>query len=154
MSGALKEILDSLNERPLQKKAISARPFLTVLEKIFRQRISRSQQDAQEFLQVVAEKLAEEYHGIKKMRKRRESRGSLGERLASPTRDLEKEARLHALVEAVEERGMPLEGAMESEIICTQCKYRKKPICSKFVVLTVSVPHKVGNLAACSQYGD
>ncbi|QSZ29084.1 hypothetical protein DSL72_003594 [Monilinia vaccinii-corymbosi] len=58
----LKEMLDALNERPLYKKTISAGPFVTVLESAFKQRISRQQQDAQEFLQVVAERLCDEYH--------------------------------------------------------------------------------------------
>ncbi|RAL63845.1 hypothetical protein DID88_003488 [Monilinia fructigena] len=58
----LKDILDALNERPLYKKTISAGPFVTVLEAAFKQRISRQQQDAQEFLQVVAERLCDEYH--------------------------------------------------------------------------------------------
>ncbi|KAL3427972.1 ubiquitin carboxyl-terminal hydrolase [Phlyctema vagabunda] len=58
----LKEILDALNERPLYKKTISAAGFVGVLEHAFKQRISRQQQDAQEFLQVVAERLCDEYH--------------------------------------------------------------------------------------------
>lgn len=58
----LKDILDALNERPLYKKTISAAGFVGVLEQAFKQRISRQQQDAQEFLQVVAERLCDEYH--------------------------------------------------------------------------------------------
>ncbi|KAI5838672.1 hypothetical protein DFP73DRAFT_253231 [Morchella snyderi] len=69
LTAALKDILDGLNERPLYRKTLSARPFLTVLERVFRQRISRSQQDAHEFLQVVAETIAEEYHKQKKSAK-------------------------------------------------------------------------------------
>ncbi|KAI5788422.1 hypothetical protein EDC01DRAFT_617365 [Geopyxis carbonaria] len=66
LTAALKEILDSLNERPLHRKTISNRPFLLVLERVFRQQISRAQQDAHEFLQVVAETLAEEHDRQKK----------------------------------------------------------------------------------------
>jgi ubiquitin carboxyl-terminal hydrolase 16 len=58
----LKDILDALNERPLYRKTISATGFVACLEHAFRQRISRQQQDAQEFLQVVAERLCDEYH--------------------------------------------------------------------------------------------
>lgn len=58
----LKDMLDALNERPLYKKTISAATFVRCLEEAFRQRISRQQQDAQEFLQVVAERLSDEYH--------------------------------------------------------------------------------------------
>lgn len=64
----LKEILDALNERPIYKKTISAAGFVKVLEVAFRQRISRQQQDAQEFLQVVAERLCDEHHAAKRAR--------------------------------------------------------------------------------------
>lgn len=62
VTSGLKDILDALNERPIYKKTISAAPFVSVLEAAFKQRISRQQQDAQEFLQVVAERLGDEYH--------------------------------------------------------------------------------------------
>jgi ubiquitin carboxyl-terminal hydrolase 16 len=62
VSYGLKDILDALNERPIYKKTISAGDFVKVLENAFKQRISRQQQDAQEFLQVVAERLCDEYH--------------------------------------------------------------------------------------------
>lgn len=65
----LKDILDALNERPIYKKTISAAPFIRILEVAFRQRISRQQQDAQEFLQVVAERLCDEYHAGSRVRR-------------------------------------------------------------------------------------
>ena len=65
---SLKDIIDSLNERPIYKKTITAAPFVRSLELAFRQRISRQQQDAQEFLQVVAERLCDEYHAGHKAR--------------------------------------------------------------------------------------
>jgi ubiquitin carboxyl-terminal hydrolase 16 len=64
----LKEMLDKLNERPINKKTISAIEFVRVLEQAFRQRISRQQQDAQEFLQIVAETLKEEYRAGERAR--------------------------------------------------------------------------------------
>ncbi|KAI0125469.1 U1biquitin-specific peptidase-like protein [Xylariales sp. AK1849] len=64
----LKQILDALNERPIYRKTISATGFVKVLEVGFKQRISRQQQDAQEFLQVVAERLCDEYHAGKRAR--------------------------------------------------------------------------------------
>jgi ubiquitin carboxyl-terminal hydrolase 16 len=64
----LKEILDALNERPIYKKSISPFQFVRVLETAFRQRISRQQQDAQELLQIVAERLKDEYHAGKRAR--------------------------------------------------------------------------------------
>jgi ubiquitin carboxyl-terminal hydrolase 16 len=65
----LKDILDALNERPLYKKTISPSGFVEVLQGAFKQRISRQQQDAQEFLQVVAERLCDEYHAGHRARK-------------------------------------------------------------------------------------
>jgi ubiquitin carboxyl-terminal hydrolase 16 len=67
----LKDMLDALNERPLYKKTISAVGFVRALEDAFRQRISRQQQDAQEFLQVVAERLCDEYHAGHRARRAR-----------------------------------------------------------------------------------
>lgn len=57
----MKDILDALNERPLYKKTISPTGFISCLELAFRQRVSRQQQDAQEFLQILAQRLCEEY---------------------------------------------------------------------------------------------
>ncbi|KAH6662411.1 hypothetical protein F5X68DRAFT_279872 [Plectosphaerella plurivora] len=64
----LKDMLDALNERPIYKKATSAQDFVRVLEVAFRQRISRQQQDAQEFLQIVAERIKDEYHAGERAR--------------------------------------------------------------------------------------
>ncbi|KAK6846280.1 ubiquitin carboxyl-terminal hydrolase 2 [Apiospora arundinis] len=73
----LKEILDALNERPIYKKTISATGFVKVLEVAFKQRISRQQQDAQEFLQVVAERLCDEYHAGRIARRNARQDGGL-----------------------------------------------------------------------------
>lgn len=62
VTAGLKDVLDALNERPIYKKTISAQSFIRVVEQAFRTRISRSQQDAQEFLQVIAERLADEHY--------------------------------------------------------------------------------------------
>ncbi|TLD20757.1 hypothetical protein PspLS_08521 [Pyricularia sp. CBS 133598] len=69
VTAGLKRILDQLNERPIAKKTASALPFVRDLEGAFRQRISRQQQDAQEFLQVVAERLCDEYHAGRRARR-------------------------------------------------------------------------------------
>lgn len=57
---ALKDILDDLNENSLLKKTISAQQFIKSLEHVHHKRISRHQQDAQEFFLAVAEKLNDE----------------------------------------------------------------------------------------------
>ncbi|KAI1198036.1 hypothetical protein F5X97DRAFT_162518 [Nemania serpens] len=72
----LKSILDALNERPIYRKTISAAGFVRVLETAFRQRISRQQQDAQEFLQIVAERLCDEYHAGRRARQAARSKGT------------------------------------------------------------------------------
>ena len=125
---ALKEVLDNLNERPLYKKTVSAGTFVTALERAFRQRISRQQQDAQEFLQIVAERLSEEYQ-----RTRRRPRLVHGE--AEDVTDDSGELK-------EEEEGFPLEGTLESEIECLSCHFKPKPSVSTFVTLTLNVPQQ------------
>lgn len=139
LSGALKDILDDLNGKPIRRKVITARPFLVELEAIFRQKISRAQQDAHEFLQIVAEKVAEEYYAMEKFNKDEQKVGiEGGDDGKSLNRTQEKIDLDHT-----GENGMPLEGTLESEIECTRCHFKTKPIQSKFVVLTLSVPQQV-----------
>lgn len=68
ITAGLKEVLDALNERPIYKKTISAQGFIRVVEEAFKTRVSRYQQDAQEFLQIVTERLGDEYHAGRKVR--------------------------------------------------------------------------------------
>ncbi|PWW73455.1 cysteine proteinase [Tuber magnatum] len=163
LTGALKDILDGLNERPIHRKTISARPFLNVLERVFQQQISRSQQDAHEFLQVVVETLAEEYHQQKKrtqeaMRLRMENEKvlqSADEKIGDKDEGYEKPQEADGLVIKVEDPdkkeedkresgdgGMPMEGKLESEIECLKCRFKPKPSVSTFVALTLPVPQK------------
>lgn len=88
VTAGLKDILDALNERPIYKKAISARTFVSVMETAFKTRISRQQQDAQEFLQIVAERLSEEYHaGVNARRKAKSLRSPSMTTLKAPDSD-------------------------------------------------------------------
>ncbi|KAK4986289.1 hypothetical protein LTR50_005402 [Elasticomyces elasticus] len=70
VSIALKDILNALNERPICKKTISAQSFVRAVEEAFRTRINRSQQDAQEFLQLVIERVLDEWYAARKARRR------------------------------------------------------------------------------------
>ncbi|KAK0333979.1 hypothetical protein LTR02_010116 [Friedmanniomyces endolithicus] len=70
ITASLKDVLDALNERPIYKKTISAQAFIRTIETSFRTRINRSQQDAQEFLQIVAERLAEEHYAARRVRRK------------------------------------------------------------------------------------
>lgn len=146
-----------LNERPIYRKTLSARPFLAVLEGVFQQKISRAQQDAHEFLQVVAETLAEEYH----KQKRLEGGTTIGRMYPETTfqnanagddnEGDDNEGRVSAMDETArvkeqlfqEDGGMPLEGKLESEIECQKCHFKPKSTVSTFVVLTLPVPQKV-----------
>ncbi|KAI9815260.1 MAG: hypothetical protein M1827_002740 [Pycnora praestabilis] len=165
---ALKEILDSLNERPLYRKTISAAGFVGALEQAFRTRISRNQQDAQEFLQVVAERLSDEYHAGHKARLRARSvplsevdlrvqdrsvtltgndDGRIPEGLqissASVERDRDVPESLRSEKDRFEaEDGFPFEGKIESQIECQTCRFKPKPSATTFVTLTLHVPQK------------
>ncbi|MCJ1473862.1 hypothetical protein MMC13_002515 [Lambiella insularis] len=161
----LKEIIDGLNERPIYKKTISAGQFIGVLEHAFGTRISKSQQDAQELLQVVAERLSEEYHAGKNARKR--SAGGktdiivksdltpegLGLSLESPkARTSTSTPVAPSVLDDVEagdqtgvgeeETGFPLEGRTESRIECQHCHFVPKANPVTFAMLTLPVPQK------------
>jgi ubiquitin carboxyl-terminal hydrolase 16 len=104
---ALKDLLDALNERPIYRKTISVAPFVQALEGAFKQRISRQQQDAQEFLQVVAERLCDEYHAGGKARKRARSLPS-----QAPSQEGLEQRLTELSLEAAKEMG---EGAEDTE---------------------------------------
>ncbi|KAK0672776.1 putative ubiquitin carboxyl-terminal hydrolase 16 [Cercophora samala] len=166
----LKDILDSLNERPLYNKTISAMPFLRVLEEAFRQRISRQQQDAQEFLQVVAERLCNEYHAGQRARVSARRLGALSDgssELAQIEPDREQARSLLVQVNGIEppqgqpqivgnglgeqEEGFPMEGRSESQIECLTCGFKPRPTATTFCTLTLNVPQvsSATTLGAC-----
>lgn len=160
---ALKEVLDKLNERPIYRKTISPHAFIRVLEQAFRTRISRQQQDAQEFLQIVTERLCEEYHAGRKARQdsRRlkaivtdmqatlekleiPKKPNLAEQTLTEIRDEKQEqpAENDSRDESEDEEGFPFEGKIESQIECLTCGFKPKPAVSTFVTLTLNVPQK------------
>lgn len=175
---ALKEMLDRLNERPIYKKTITARGFIQALEFAYRTRLSRNQQDAQEFLQIVAERLCDEYHAGVKARQRVQGNGNGGgveasvsvgeagessrdgEPLKSPDEvevrvDDGSENGLPAIIDTKlkdidNEGGFPFEGKLESQIECQFCHYQYKPNQTSFVNLTLQVPQKSStSLSSC-----
>lgn len=147
----LKDILDKLNERPLYRKIISAQDFVRVLELAFKTRISRQQQDAQEFLQVVVERVCEEYHAGAKARERAR-KSTIRKVEESEAFDADSKAvaptagdRVIQAIEgdaAVIEDGFPFEGRLESQIECETCGFKPKPSVSTFVTLTLNVSAK------------
>ena len=165
----LKGMLDKLNERPIHKKTISAWTFVRVLEHAFNTRISRTQQDAQELLQVVAERLAEEYHAGKEARKRAaqgltEDTNVMTAGTSFSTRALDrgnKDSKFSEPEIAPEEPslkepsnddraslwvsfedGFPLEGQTEATIECQRCHFKPKSNPTNFVMLNLMVPTK------------
>lgn len=154
---ALKDVLDRLNERPIYRKTISAQTFVGALERAFMSRISRQQQDAQEFLQLVTERVSEEYHAghIARRRARRQQAAVL--RVDAPEKesaDLRKELLKQKTGSAADadvdsdteeqddEEGFPFEGQLESQIECLTCHFKPAPSVSSFVTLTLNVPHQ------------
>lgn len=149
----LKDILDKLNERPIYKKTISPQSFIRALEHAFGTRISRQQQDAQEFLQIVTERLCDEYHAGTKARRHasrlaptmesgdtasgREGADQLG--VEAPQDDLKDEGEDDDS-SLQDEEGFPFEGKIESQIECLTCHFKPKPSSSTFVTLTLNVP--------------
>ncbi|KAI4231111.1 MAG: hypothetical protein L6R40_007850 [Gallowayella cf. fulva] len=157
----LKTILDQLNERPIYKKTISAQAFIAVLEHAFATRISRTQQDAQELLQIVAERLDDEYEAGKRAR-RRAKRRSLGDDKndvgpasqangeAPKTQTLDPSSVASKLLESSSaaeetseaEEGFPLQGQTEARVECQHCHFVPKPAPTSFVMLNLMVPQK------------
>lgn len=159
----LKDMLDSLNERPIYRKTISPQPFIRELERAFGTRISRQQQDAQEFLQIVTERLCDEYHAGTKARQHSRR---VGVAIANEERRQIAEGVGHVLSELPENRvadddeeddatladeeGFPFEGKIESQIECETCHFKPKPSVSSFVTLTLNVPQvSATSLNAC-----
>lgn len=160
----LKNMIDRLNERPIYKKTISAVNFIKVLEHAFGTRISKSQQDAQELLQIVAERLSEEYHAGREARKRARTAQNgnvLGVKLTQTEASTQKVAQdpdiqvdqttrnvrgpvnaneLDPLAE--EEDGFPLEGQTEARTECQFCHFVPKASPTSFVMLNLMVPQK------------
>lgn len=135
---ALKDMLNALNERPIYKKTITAKPLIESLERAYATRISRNQQDAQEFLQIVLERLDDEYKAGEKARNRmaemvQKQSGDDVDKVDSQSDSLSK-----AMVANGE--GFPFEGKLESQIQCMYCGFKTKPSMTTFVSLTLNVP--------------
>lgn len=178
VTSALKEMLDSLNERPIYKKTLSAGAFVQSLEQAFRTRINRNQQDAQELLLLVTERLCDEHHAGRRARDRAAAK-QVREKLAlTGAKDEEKadsamdngrkesdatstngSARPDILKEKLDgpppdltsaEPAFPFEGKIEDTIECTFCHFKPKPATNSFTTLTLHVPNgSTTTLAAC-----
>lgn len=165
---ALKAMLDQLNERPLQKKTVSAAPFIQALEVAFSTIVSRDQQDAQEFLHVVLERLCDEYHAGQTARRKYKARSNpelliegvdsqaktghakevIGQQAdgagqeSDDCRIQEQKSADHEEEDADDGNEFSFEGQTESQIECQHCHFKPKPSKSTFVTLTLNVPHE------------
>jgi len=121
---ALQVMLERLNERPAYRKTISAREFISALEHVFCSYINRRQQDAQEFLQVVLEKLDDEHLAVAKLT------GDEQTKINAP---------------------LPITGSISSQVTCLTCNFQPEPNVSSFLTLTLNVPHNSSSttLDAC-----
>lgn len=168
VSQGLKEVLDALNERPIARKSISPFQFVRVLEVAFKQRISRQQQDAQEFLQIVAERLKDEYHAGQRARSYTRAHGlpsnadapaKNGDKPLNEDKPLNGDSLAEKIPEIVTngtngsgdstpslpiplelEEGFPMEGKYESHLECQTCHYKTKPREETFCTITLAVP--------------
>ncbi|QIW94931.1 hypothetical protein AMS68_000449 [Peltaster fructicola] len=168
LTAALKEVLDALNERPISRKTISAQPFITAMEHAFKTKVSRYQQDAQELLQLVLERLADEFNaGVKARRRARATDTEKQAELDAATTALaqlevadssaiqgSKAPDLQHDKEAAPEAPEPelsFQGKLSSQIECSTCHFKPKPATTTFVTLTLNVPHNTTStsLDAC-----
>lgn len=167
----LKHMIDRLNERPIYRKTISATKFIQVLEHAFETRISKSQQDAQELLQIVAERLSEEYHAGKEARKRARklqngnaSSAEVAQLPSAPSQEdndasesVVSELNPHTTNAPIapepvkdeekdtlkeEEEGFPLEGQTTARTECQYCHFVPKASPTTFVMLNLTVPKR------------
>lgn len=137
----LKEVLDALNERPIWKKTISAGVFIRCVEGALRTRISRTQQDAQEFLQVVLERLGEEWAAGKRVRKWQQRSALPAEGDEAVDEEQSTTATAGEDDDEDDETAFPLRGKLESTLECSHCHFIPKPSISSFLTLTLTVPH-------------
>jgi ubiquitin carboxyl-terminal hydrolase 16 len=157
LTHGLKDILDKLNERPIYRKTISPQSFIRSLENAFGTRISRQQQDAQEFLQIVTERLCDEYHAGTKARLHAGHPDIApiiehGTEDDAPTPSASIRHGGYDEHEAVipDEEGFPFEGKIDSQIECLTCHFKPRPSSSTFVTLTLNVPQaSSATLGAC-----
>ena len=173
VSKGLKTVLDDLNEKSPVRRSISARRFIAIIESAFQQRISRQQQDAQEFLQIVIDRLADEYEAGKEARTKHEKRlleshtqspqassSEEGEDRGSSTEDADESSGADAMqlegnAESIELKrvhtrgsttnGFPFTGSLESKIRCLACGFEPKRMKSTFNCLALSVPQSASS---------
>lgn len=149
VSMSLHHLLEVLTSRPNSKRTISARNFIHTLETVFNARLSRQQQDAHEFLQIVLDRLREECTHRRQSSLARDDGRPAGIEMGGQA---SARSRFDAGDEcpAAQVLSFPFEGQIESIIQCQTCQYKPKPQSNPFVVLTLNVLQDgVTTLDAC-----
>ena len=148
----LKAMLDALNEKARAPKSIAPTTFIDLLQRAFRQHVSRQQQDAHEFLQIIAERLKEEYVAgraarLRHARRGRKGRNRTGRHDNSIGNGGADEADKNHDDDSDDDGShcFPMQGRIESHVECRTCGYRTKPREEDFYILTLNVPHQTAS---------
>lgn len=168
VTAALYALLTRLHTPLNSGRTISARPFILALETAFGRRISRAQQDAHEFLQVVAERLGEEAEGVEAKPDSKPEQGTRGPGSESAARregeKRESEEKSEHEKDEIdsdqndneeeEEEAFPLKGTLTSTTTCQTCTHAPPPHTTPFTILTLPVPQQpkstsTSTLATC-----
>lgn len=104
------------------RKVLSSTPLVQALESVQQSRISRSQQDAQEFLHMLLESIAAEQNNL-----------PASVSLQQMSTLAEKEGRAY--------KRLPFEGVLKNSSTCTVCKYELRAQSSPFLEITLLPPN-------------
>ena len=155
---ALQTMLSSLVETPVHAKTISAKPFIRSLEHAFGAVISRRQQDAHEMLQILMERVCEEYQKRSSQSKDLSNVGSasstelvndgLAARILTTSETID-ERQDSSSLQSPNQNRFPFEGQLSSQIECLTCHHKPDAANSSFVTLSLNVPQKSTSLDEC-----
>ncbi|AGO12121.1 AaceriAEL242Wp [[Ashbya] aceris (nom. inval.)] len=117
MHGALADILYQLQQPVAKSTFISLQPLLHTLELIYRAKLSRGQNDAHEFTQLLLETLEKEHTDLSRL--------------------LEGDKRLEGLAVPA----FPVRGSLADNLVCLRCGGSSKVNVHDFSMHTLPVPH-------------
>ncbi len=133
---ALMKIVDILQSTPTSARTISPWLFLNELEKIFNARISRSQHDAHELLQLILSTLDNEW--VKFYKYLNHFSSKIEKLLLSQSTSTNEDD----LITIISIPKFPFEGTSTSLITCLQCNHKSKPNPTSFLILSLMVPQQ------------
>ena len=147
VSNALNGVLGDLSQDVSYRKTLSAVPFIRSLEVALATRLNRRQQDAHELLQIVLDRLRDEYNERASLHSmiltsRQQARVNVegtscdvGTNASSPSPHRDNSGQDL-------ETAFPFEGNLESQVECLTCHYTPPSSVSSFVMLSLSVPRR------------